>query len=311
MVTLLGLLTISAYAVDLGQRYPTRLTAGDATVEHAREWNFKDTDIFRLSQFTFEIGSSLRIAMGPADLGIGHGEDGAFWAVVLPRQGGTITSSAASQPEPISRVWLRFHPAEIDNLFPPATVFDDGPRSLMREMQTIANAKFRSSWHAGQKALIPEPKDFTVDVDTKGGPRRFFVVDRSTGTAKYVDAFAQRATGANTTVITLKTAPPVVIKTVPEAGATEVDPGLTELRVTFSKPMKDGSWSWSTWGEQNFPEINGKIHYLADGRTCVLPVKLQPGKFYATWLNSEKFTNFKDGDGRAAVPYLLTFRTRD
>jgi hypothetical protein len=230
---------------------------------------------------------------------------------VLPRQDGTIASSAASQPEAISHIWLRFHPAEIDNLFPPTTVFEDGTRSLVREMQTVANAKFKSSWHAGQKALIPEPKDFTVDVDTKGGARRFFVVDRAAGTARYVDAFDRQAPRWNATGITLQSSPPVVVKTVPEAGGTEVDPGLTEIQVTFSKPMKDGSWSWSTWGEQNFPEINGKIHYLADGRTCVLPVKLQPGKFYATWLNSEKFTNFKDGDGHPAVPYLLTFRTRD
>jgi hypothetical protein len=109
--------------------------------------------------------------------------------------------------------------------------------------------------------------------------------------------------------ISLQSAPPVVIKTVPAAGSTSVDPGLTELRVTFSKPMQDGSWSWTTFGEDSFPEITGKIHYLEDGRTCVAPVKLEPGKFYATWLNSDNYQNFKDTNGIAAVPYLLTFRT--
>jgi hypothetical protein len=79
--------------------------------------------------------------------------------------------------------------------------------------------------------------------------------------------------------------------------------------VTFSKPMKDGSWSWSTWGENTFPETTGKPYYLPDGRTCVLPVKLEPGRFYASWLNSDKFRNFKDANGVAAVPYLLTFQT--
>jgi RNA polymerase sigma-70 factor (ECF subfamily) len=103
--------------------------------------------------------------------------------------------------------------------------------------------------------------------------------------------------------------PPVVIQTVPPAGAEDVDPGLKEIRVTFSKPMQDGSWSWSTWGEDTFPETTGRPHYLADGRTCVLPVKLQPGKFYASWLNSENFKNFKDTSGEPAVPYLLTFQT--
>ncbi len=103
--------------------------------------------------------------------------------------------------------------------------------------------------------------------------------------------------------------PPVVIRTVPESGATEVDPNLNELRATFSSPMKDGCWSWATWGEENFPEITGQIHYLPDGCTCVLPVKLKPGKVYATWLNSERFQNFQDRAGRPAVPYLLIFKT--
>jgi RNA polymerase sigma-70 factor (ECF subfamily) len=103
--------------------------------------------------------------------------------------------------------------------------------------------------------------------------------------------------------------PPVVIQTVPPAGAENVDPSLKEIRVTFSKPMRDGSWSWSTWGEDTFPETTGRPHYLPDSRTCVLPVKLQPGKFYASWLNSENFHNFKDTSGEPAVPYLLTFQT--
>jgi RNA polymerase sigma-70 factor (ECF subfamily) len=109
--------------------------------------------------------------------------------------------------------------------------------------------------------------------------------------------------------LSLESAPPVVVKTMPVAGATEVDPELAEIRVTFSKAMQDRSWSWSTWGEENFPETAGEPRYLADGRTAVLPVKLRPGRFYATWLNSERFENFKDRNGRPAVPYLLTFVT--
>ncbi|HEV2208111.1 MAG TPA: S41 family peptidase [Verrucomicrobiae bacterium] len=104
--------------------------------------------------------------------------------------------------------------------------------------------------------------------------------------------------------------PPVVIQTVPIAGAETVDPAISEIRVVFSKPMMDGSWSWSTWGEDTFPETIGPPRYLADGCTCVLSVKLEPGRFYATWLNSENFHNFKDTSGQPAVPYLLTFRTK-
>jgi len=55
---------------------------------------------------------------------------------------------------------------------------------------------------------------------------------------------------------------------------------------------------------------DGKPKYEDDRRTCVLPVKLEPGKTYAIWVNSPKFRNFKDADGRPAVPYLLIFKTR-
>jgi len=104
--------------------------------------------------------------------------------------------------------------------------------------------------------------------------------------------------------------PPVVIETFPESGATGVDPALTELRVTFSKPMRAGSWSWTIWGEENFPELTGPPRFLPDGQTCVLPVKLKSGKLYATWLNSEHQKDFTDTDGQPAVPYLLIFETR-
>jgi RNA polymerase sigma-70 factor (ECF subfamily) len=103
--------------------------------------------------------------------------------------------------------------------------------------------------------------------------------------------------------------PPVVIATIPESGAADVDPALTELRVTFSQPMRDRSWSWTKWGEDHFPELTGQPGFDADRRTCALPVKLQPGKVYATWINSDHHKNFTDTEGRPAVPYLLIFQT--
>lgn len=104
-------------------------------------------------------------------------------------------------------------------------------------------------------------------------------------------------------------APPMVVKTVPENGATDVDPNLTEIKVTFNKDMQDGSWSWTQRSSKNFPEVTGKPHYI-DKRTCVLPVKLEPGTTYFTSLNSAKFGNFRDETGRSAIPYPLTFTTK-
>jgi RNA polymerase sigma-70 factor (ECF subfamily) len=107
------------------------------------------------------------------------------------------------------------------------------------------------------------------------------------------------------------TAPPVVLRTVPVSGESDVDASLVELSVTFSKPMLDGHWSWSTWSPETFPEMAGQPRYDTDGRTCVLPVRLVPGRMYVIWLNSDNHHGFRDQEGRAAVPYLLTFKTRD
>ncbi|MCL2641006.1 MAG: Ig-like domain-containing protein, partial [Phycisphaerales bacterium] len=104
--------------------------------------------------------------------------------------------------------------------------------------------------------------------------------------------------------------PPVVVKTVPEAGATNVPPGEVEIRVTFSKEMRDKSWSWATAWKDSTPETVEPPRYEADRKTCVVKVKLEPGKTYGFWLNSENFGNFKDKDGRSAVPYLLVFQTQ-
>jgi serine/threonine protein kinase len=104
--------------------------------------------------------------------------------------------------------------------------------------------------------------------------------------------------------------PPVVVETFPVSGARDVDLGETEIRVRFSKPMTDDSWSWSTAWENSTPDFIGQPHYEADGRTCVVKVKLEPGRTYAFWLNSEKFHNFQDRAGQPAVPYLLIFQTQ-
>jgi len=111
--------------------------------------------------------------------------------------------------------------------------------------------------------------------------------------------------------ITVKTMPPVVVKTVPQAGDTQVDPATEQVRVTFSKEMMaEQMWSWVQISDETFPEITGDIRYLTDKRTCVAPVKLEPGKTYVIWFNRGEHDSFRDTDGRPAVPYLLVFQTR-
>jgi serine/threonine protein kinase len=104
--------------------------------------------------------------------------------------------------------------------------------------------------------------------------------------------------------------PPVVVETFPVSGAREVPPGETEIRVRFSKPMQDDSWSWCYAWTNSMAEYIGQPHYESDGKTCALKVKLLPGRVYAYWLNHPLSQNFKSLAGQPAVPYLLTFQTQ-
>jgi hypothetical protein len=109
----------------------------------------------------------------------------------------------------------------------------------------------------------------------------------------------------------VRTLPPVVVRTMPQSGDTKVDAAkVNEIRVTFSKEMMDKSWSWSQISDETSPDVTGEYHYQKNKRTCVAPVKLKPGRTYVIWLNSAKFGNFKDADGRSAIPYLLVFETK-
>ncbi|MBI5396267.1 MAG: Ig-like domain-containing protein [Verrucomicrobia bacterium] len=125
-------------------------------------------------------------------------------------------------------------------------------------------------------------------------------------------AFAAVALAAEDKPITVQAMPPSVMKTVPHAGDTAVDPALKEISVTFSKDMKtERMWAICQISNETFPEKGaGDIHYLADKRTCVFPVKLQPGKTYVLWFNRGKFNSFRDTDNNPAVPYLLVFQTK-
>lgn len=105
--------------------------------------------------------------------------------------------------------------------------------------------------------------------------------------------------------------PPAVVSTIPQSGDTAVDPGLKEIRVTFSKDMiTEQMWSVCRISADSFPEFDGDIRYLGDKRSCVIPVKLEPGKTYVLWFNSPQSSNFRDTGFRPAVPYQLVFETR-
>jgi hypothetical protein len=108
-----------------------------------------------------------------------------------------------------------------------------------------------------------------------------------------------------------KTKAPEIVAIDPPNGATDVNPAVTELRVTFNIAMGHGM-SWV--GEvPNFPgSPEGKKPYWTDGgKTCVLPVVLRPGWKYALSLNSRSFQGFQSEDGVALAPVAFRIETGD
>ncbi len=102
--------------------------------------------------------------------------------------------------------------------------------------------------------------------------------------------------------------PPKIVSTSPVIGAQDVDPALTEIRVTFDQEMAAG-FSW-TGGGDVFPETTGKPWWEADKKTCVLPVKLAEGRFYRAGINSSSNRNFQSAAGQPAEFSVIYFATR-
>ncbi len=103
---------------------------------------------------------------------------------------------------------------------------------------------------------------------------------------------------------------PRVLETVPADGAVDVDPTLTEIRVKFSKAMRDSCWSWCFEDRSSFPVTDGDSYYSEDYSVAVLPVKLEPSKEYVIWVNKGKSNAFQDRAGNRVPDYRFIFSTK-
>jgi len=103
---------------------------------------------------------------------------------------------------------------------------------------------------------------------------------------------------------------PQIVALTPRNGAQDVDPSLTELRVTFNVPMGDG-FSWTGGGPEYPNNPPGKKPYWTeDHLTCVLPVQLQAGSDYRLGLNSPSFKGFQSATGVPLEPVSYRFKTK-
>lgn len=100
---------------------------------------------------------------------------------------------------------------------------------------------------------------------------------------------------------------PHVAATTPASGDGGVEPGLTEIRVTFDQPMDPSSYSFVALGS-GFPHVTGQPYWV-DDFTVALPVHLEPDQAYWLLLNSSNAQGFRNRSGAPAVPHLLGFWT--
>lgn len=101
---------------------------------------------------------------------------------------------------------------------------------------------------------------------------------------------------------------PQVMSIEPANAATDVDPGATELVIRFDRAMLDQSWSIAGAPAEQ-PEITGKPAYDEQRTTLRVPIRLERGRSYRFWLNTEQKTGFKSADGVPLAPLEVTFTT--
>ncbi len=104
---------------------------------------------------------------------------------------------------------------------------------------------------------------------------------------------------------------PKVVTMVPANGATDVDPSLQAIVVTFDRPMRDKGWAVVTFVPDQFPKIAGPLGYDAARKVFTAPVELQPGKEYVFGLNAERFLGFCSQEGIPLAPVVVRFTTRE
>ena len=102
---------------------------------------------------------------------------------------------------------------------------------------------------------------------------------------------------------------PRIVSTSPAVGATEVDPALKEITVTFDQDM-EGGMSWTGGGPEFPTSPPGARAQWRDKRTCALPVTLQAGRYYRVGINSPSYRNFRSAAGISAVPSAIYFTTQ-
>jgi len=189
LVALLFAVPARAQGHDLREVYPATMSWSQSGLFPVCEAD----DVWELDAFEFSLGKKLSIECKQASVAFGRHETNVLWAVVFPAKPARIKSSSPGDGEKAETVFLRFAPAELNQVFPPKTVKKRGDPWLRSEAMRIARRKIGWKWStpAGNPTIV-QSGWFLVDVDTVEGPRRFYGVDRNAGQVEYVAEFEDK-----------------------------------------------------------------------------------------------------------------------
>ncbi|MCA9428106.1 MAG: hypothetical protein KC994_23710 [Candidatus Omnitrophica bacterium] len=126
----------------------------------------------------------------------------------------------------------------------------------------------------------------------------------------YFFAPSSRSSSKSTVPAIDPNTPPIIVKMEPPNGAIGVDPSVSEIRVTFDRPMA-GGFSWCGGGD-HYPKITEgqKPYWKPDQKTCVLPIRLRPNWDYKLGINCPSAQNFRSANGIAAPVTWYEFSTK-
>ncbi len=90
----------------------------------------------------------------------------------------------------------------------------------------------------------------------------------------------------------------------------DVNPNITQIRITFDQPMDTALFFWPIpTNDANWPVVTATPFWENGNRTVVLPVKLAAGRIYAIPINSPNLV-FRGATGLYVNPGLYRFETR-
>lgn len=103
---------------------------------------------------------------------------------------------------------------------------------------------------------------------------------------------------------------PNVVATSPANGQT-ISPGPIILKVTFDRPMRDGSYSFVRSDEGEFPACHGAPRLSPDRRTYAWDCTVAANRQFVVLLNKAPYLSFTSAaEGVPAMPHRLQFATR-